>query len=448
MGVDVGGTKTLALLVRPTGTVVARKRAPTPRGVPAEETLEAIIKLMEELLLETGIDASNLEAVGLAIPGVIDSEEGRIIVTPNMSLTGLVAEPVVEERLGVPVALGNDVNLGTLGERWLGSARMTQSVVGIFVGTGIGGGLIIDGKLMEGYRKAAGEIGHIVMEVDGPLCACGNHGCLEALASRTAIERDIREAVAAGKTTILTKLSDNKLSIIRSGMLKEALEKHDPLVTKVLRRAARYLGFACLTVRHLVDPEMIVLGGGVIEACGDFLMPIVAEVVAADALPGARTGGRVLPSALGDDAVALGAVALAMERIGHNPYKLARRPRMDYPTIERVRFGEITIGGKAYKADVYIRADGKVKKRRKRIVREMYGSSRKIGPEELQKVLKGQPDTLVIGTGYKNKVTLTPEAEDFLRTRGTTVELLSTLKAVRAYNQAKGAKAALLHVTC
>jgi len=448
MGVDVGGTKTLALLVRATGTVVARKRAPTPRDCPAEETLEFIIKLMEELLAEAGLAPSALDAVGLAIPGVVDSEEGRIVVTPNMNLTGLVAAPIVEERLGVPVALGNDVNLGTLGERWLGSARMAQSVVGIFVGTGIGGGVIIDGKLMEGYRKAAGEVGHIVMQVDGPLCGCGNRGCLEALASRTAIERDIREAVDAGKATILTKLSDGKLSVIRSGMLKEALEKRDPLVTKIMRKAARHLGYACLTVRHLVDPEMIVLGGGVIEACGDFLMPIVAEVVASDALPGARTGGRVLPSALGDDAVALGAVALAMERIGHDPYKLARRPRLEYPTIDRVRFGEVSVGGKVYKSDVYIRVDGKVKKRRKSAIRRMYGSLRKIGPEELQKVLKGQPDTLIIGTGYKNRVALTPEAEDFLKTRGMAVELLPTLKAVRAFNQAKGAKAALIHVTC
>jgi len=324
MGVDVGGTKSLAVLAEPSGNIVARKREKTPRKGSAEDVLEAILGLMENLLAQERLSAKNLKAVGLAVPGVVDTAEGRVVVTPNMNLSGLVVVPRVQERLGVPVALGNDVNLGTLGEFWLGAARRAQSVVGIFVGTGIGGGIIIGGGLLEGYRMAAGEIGHIVMQVGGPLCGCGNRGCLEALASRTAIERDIREAVAAGEKTVLTDLAKGDLSVIRSGMLRKALAKEDRLTTKVMRSAAELLGYACLTVRHVLDPEVIVLGGGVIEACGDFVVPIVAEVVACDKLPGARHGGQVVPSALGDDAVALGAVALAEQKAGGHPFAANR----------------------------------------------------------------------------------------------------------------------------
>ena len=219
----------------------------------------------------------------------------------------------------MPVAVGNDVNLGTLGEKWLGAARGAGSVVGIFVGTGIGGGVIVDDHLVRGAREAAGEIGHIVMLPGGPRCGCGNRGCLEAVASRSAIEREIRKAVRAGGKSTLSKLLRRDKTPIKSKPLWRALKAKDPIVTDIMRRAAQFLGYACLTVRHLVDPDVIVLGGGVIEACGDFVLPIVQKIVASDALPGARRGGEIVESKLGDDAVALGAVAIAQELIGESP---------------------------------------------------------------------------------------------------------------------------------
>jgi len=316
VGVDVGGTKILAALVDSSGAVLGRERCPTPRGGAPKEVLEAVLTLIEDLATASGLETTALKAVGLAVPGIVDPVKGRVVCTPNMNLSGLEVVSRMEKRLGTPVVLGNDVNLGTLGEKWLGAARTAQSVVGIFVGTGIGGGVILDGRVVEGARGAAGEIGHIVMQVGGPRCGCGNRGCLEALASRTAIERDIRQALDAGEKSILTRLADDgDLAVIRSRMLKKALRRRDPLVTRVLRTAGVYLGHACLTVRHLLDPETIVLGGGVMEACGDFLMPIVSDIVASDSLPGAKRGGQVLLSALGDDAVALGAVALAQQHV-------------------------------------------------------------------------------------------------------------------------------------
>ncbi len=321
LGVDVGGTKILCALVEESGRVLARHRAPTPRGVKAHAVLQAIRKAMEEVLRKKKVKPAALEAIGIAIPGVVDPDKGRVAVTPNMSLSGVAVAPKMASWFGVPVAVGNDVNLGTLGEHWIGAARHASSAFGIFVGTGIGGGLVIDGRVWRGYRESGGEIGHVIMQLGGPRCGCGNRGCLEALASRTAIERDIRQAVKDGHKTVLSDLLKGDLRVIRSGMLRRALDKRDKVVRRILHRAAEVLGYACLSVRHLIDPEVIVLGGGVIEACGDFMVPIARAMVEADRLPGVRKGGQVVRSALGDDAVMLGAVAFARQHVGRDPFQ-------------------------------------------------------------------------------------------------------------------------------
>jgi len=454
LGVDVGGTKIMVALVKRSGAIIGRKRVPTPREGTAQDTLATIIKAMKDVLEEEGVGPKELAAIGMAIPGVVDPDKGLVVVTPNMNLTGLRVGPRVEKRLGVPVVLGNDVNLGTLGEKWLGAARTARNVVGIFPGTGIGGGLIVDGKLVRGAREAAGEIGHIIMAIGGPLCGCGNRGCLEALASRSAIERDIRDAVAVGRKTILTKLTNGDLSIIKSSMLRRALEKKDKLVTAILRKAAETLGYACITIRHVLDPDLIVLGGGLMEACGDFILPIVEAVLASDPYPGARPSRGVVQSALGDDAVVLGGVALAQERIGMDPFAAAAEAADDYPTLESAEPGRIDLiigsdrSHTSYESDIFIRADGEIKKRRKAEAKAKYGTSHKIDAAELEKVCRGGPEVLIVGTGYDGHAEVTPDGERFLRSRRIAFEALPTPKAVAAYNVARGRKAALIHVTC
>jgi len=206
LGIDIGGTKILAALARPSGKILARQRCATPRNAPPEEVLQTVVALVHQLLDAAKVRRRALQGIGLAVPGIVDPHEGRVVITPNMNLSGFEIVPPIESEFNVPVALGNDVNLGTLGEQWLGNAALADSAVGIFVGTGIGGGIIIDGRLINGHRGAAAEVGHLRMEKGGPRCGCGQHGCLEALASRTAIERDIRQAVANGRTTMLTTL--------------------------------------------------------------------------------------------------------------------------------------------------------------------------------------------------------------------------------------------------
>jgi len=448
LGVDVGGTKIQASLMEESGTILRRDRCPTPREGGATQIVEAIEQVMESVVQANGRKFKDLTAIGMAIPGVVDPDKGLVVVTPNMGLTGTAIGPHLEKRFKIPVAVANDCDLGTLGEAWLGSARKARSAVGILVGTGIGSGIVYDGKLWRGAREAAAEIGHIVMEIGGPLCGCGNRGCFEALAGRAAIERDLRQAVADGRKSALVEILDGDLGVIKSGALRKALDAGDELVAEVLGRASEVIGHACLTVRHLLDPEVIVLGGGVVEACSQFMMPIVEKIVAADKLAGAREGGGLLLSALGDDAVVLGALALARTHAGRDPFDKQFTVKPRYPRIDRASFGEVTIERQTYTRDVCISVDGKVKKRKKSLAREAYGSSHTLGPKELDRVCRGGPEVLFVGTGHSGQLQLADDVEPYLSKRSIECRALPTPKAIKAYNRCDRRKAALIHVTC
>ena len=241
---------------------------------------------------------------------------------------------------------------------------------------------------------------------------------------------------------------DGDLSVIRSGALKRALARDDELVGEVLRRAAEVLGHACLTVRHVLDPEVLVLGGGVMEACGDFMFPFVERIVNGDPYPGTPESGRIVLSSLGDDAGVLGAVALAREHIGRSPFGRPLAAGVASLSITRSEFGRITVGMETYDGDVYIRTNGKVKTRKKKLAKRLYGDSHVIGPEEAAEVCKGAPEVLFVGAGHSSCVELNAEAEQYLRRRGVACQVLPTPQAVDAYNACRQRKAALIHVTC
>lgn len=448
LGVDVGGTKILACVVGEAGTISARHRVTTPRGEASEPVIGAVIEAVDAVLKQAGLAAADVAAMGIGVPGVVDPKRGFVVVTPNMGLSGVTLGLILKDRFRIPVALGNDCNLGTLGECWLGAARSVKHAVGIFVGTGIGAGFVRKGKIWRGAREAACEIGHIVMEIGGPECGCGNRGCFEALAGRAAIERQLRAAIASGRPSVLPEILNGDLAQIRSKSLRKALQAGDELVAEVLHRAAEVIGHACLTVRHLLDPELIVLGGGVMEACGGFMMPVIQQIVASDRLAGARDGGHVVLSALGDDATVLGAVALARRRVGRNPFKRRYSPLPDYPVLSDASFGQVVVGGERYDCDVIIRADGKVLRRDKSLARDDLGSSHRIGAKELRKVCRGGPEVVFLAAGHSGQMELTDKGRQYLQQRLIDFKLLPTPEAVEAFNASQQRRAALIHVTC
>jgi len=448
LGVDIGGTKVLAALVDEAGKVLVREKCPTPRGVEASAVIDAIEAAIRSAVDSSGQSMDDVRALGVAVPGVVDPKKGRVVVAPNMNFDNVDLGRELRKRLDRKVAIGNDCNLGALGESWLGAGRDAKSVFAMLWGTGIGGGFVRKGKLWRGARDSAAEVGHIVMQIGGPECGCGNLGCFEALASRTAIERDIRQAVQSGRPSMITELAEGNLGVIRSGMLRKALEAGDEVVTEIMHRAAEAVGHACVTVRHLIDPAVVILGGGVIEACGQHLMPTIHRVVDADRLPGARPGGDVLISALGDDAVVLGAVALARHRIGRSPFRKKYQLEHTYRNVAHPDFGKVSVGKKSYDCDIYIRACGKVKRRNKDAVRETTGSSHVIGRDELKKVCRGGPELLIIGAGDQAQAELNDDGREFLARRNIRYEMLPSPKAVKLYNDSTCRRALLLHATC
>lgn len=314
IGVDVGGTKILAGLVDGAGRVLSRKKSPVSKKSNPRNILKTVSTLIEELLNKEKLSKESLGGIGVGIPGIVDPDKGKVLVTPNTNLSGFTLGPALKKKFNLNVAIGNDVNLGVLAEKWLGAGQKIENLVGIFPGTGVGGGIIINGQLLTGAHGAAAELGHIIMEANGPRCSCGNRGCLEALTGRWAIERDIRQAIKKGKKTVITKLVDGKFNVIKSKVLREALDKKDPLVTQIMTRVSRTLGLACITIRHLFDPEMIIFGGGVIEACGEVMLPIIQKETNADPFFSKFSKCKVVTSVLGDDAVILGAVALVRQK--------------------------------------------------------------------------------------------------------------------------------------
>jgi len=439
VGVDIGGTKILATLVTEAGIILARRRQPTPRDCTPQQTVECVEQAIEGLLADQGRELSCLTAIGVAAPGVVNPDEGLVVFTPNMNLTGVALGKDLEAKFGVPVALGNDCNVGTMGEKWLGSARAAGTAFGMFVGTGIGGGIVSEGKLLRGARETAAEVGHMIMQVGGPVCGCGNKGCFEALASRTAIERKIREGIEAGRKTALTKILEDDLSVIRSGALKKALRREDKLVTEVLREAGEVLGLGCLTVRHLLDPEAIVLGGGVMEACGTFLMPIIEEVLAADGLTGANDSARVMLAALGDDAVAVGAVALARQAAGRDPFSGEKPVAPAYAAIRQDPDGKITVGQETFGNDVFVDVDGRTRQRK-----EGAKGDGKVTAREIGRVCRGGPELLLVAAPAEGEIALTKEAGRFMEYRAIRHEILPLADAIAAYNDADVRRAILL----
>ena len=448
IGVDIGGTKIQATLATPVGKKVKSQRVSTPREGGPEQVVAAILEAVNEVLKAEKLKPADIQGVGVGVPGVTDFRRGEVIVTPNMPLGRFPLGPFLQRQLGVPVYVENDCNLGTLGECWIGAGAGARSAFGIFVGTGIGGGFVRKRKIWRGARMAAGEVGHIVMQVGGPVCGCGNSGCLEALASRSAIERDIRQAIQAGRESVVREWLEQGTAVLRSKLLRNALEAGDSVVREVMQRAAEYIGYACLTVRHLLDPEVIILGGGVMEACGEFLFPVIQDIVAQDKLPGAGPSRGVVPSVLGDDAVVMGAVALAAQQLGMKPFRQARLAQPIYPTLEVPEFGIVRAGGKTYSSDIYILADGRVRKRKKKLLKKFAGSSHLVTVDEVRHVCQPKPEVLFVGLGHSSQMVLEPGVEEFLASSGITCHQLPTPKLPGAFNACSQKKAAIVHVTC
>jgi glucokinase len=322
VGVDMGGTSLRALVVDGKNRILAVEKTPTRRDKKTGDLISDIGALVEDAVDSARRKWTHVRAVSFGAPGAVDPERGIVHRAPNLGWTNVALGPRLRELLGVPILVENDVNVGVMGEYALGAAKGAQEVVGVFVGTGIGGGIISRGKLYEGGRGAAGEVGHIVIQVDGPKCGCGKRGCAEALASRTAMEREVRAALKAGRKSVIPRIMKKRRKTrMTSSVIQAALKKKDPLMREVLKHAQYYLGILVANIVNTLDPQVVVIGGGIAERLQeDYVAPI--RKTAYKYFLQSRDAERVkiVPGVLGDNAGALGAVVLARQRLRYLPH--------------------------------------------------------------------------------------------------------------------------------
>jgi len=313
VGVDIGGTKIYAGVFNASMECIGKARVSTKAERGHEAVIERVVRCVLDAVDECDLKPDQIKGVGVGAPGAVDSENGRVIFAPNLEWKDVGLKKALEKQLGVAVFLENDCNICTLGVYETELKRKPQSMVGIFLGTGIGGGLILNGEIYSGFNRTAGELGHMVLEVSGPKCACGNNGCFEALASRSALFRKIQNAVKDGQKTILTDMLGPDLEDLRSGDLRKAIRRGDKFVDHIVEEAAEYTGIAVANMINLINPEVVVLGGGIIEALEDEMMSIIVETATEYALSGTAKGIEIMASKLGDDAGITGGAVLARQ---------------------------------------------------------------------------------------------------------------------------------------
>jgi glucokinase len=317
VGVDLGGTSLRALAVNGRNQILAMEKIPTNRAQRPSRLIADIARVVREAVRAAGLRMREVRAVSVGAPGPTDPVRGIVHKAPNLGWHDVALASRLRALLRVPVIVDNDVHVGGIGEYALGAGRGSKDMVAIFVGTGIGGAVISDGRLYDGSSGGAGEIGHMVLAVAGPVCGCGHRGCVEALASRTAMEREVRAAIKNGRKSIVLKImKETHHERMTSSIVAKALKKNDKVLRKVMQNSQHYLGILVANVVNLLDPDRVVIGGGINERLGEeFVGPIRATAYEYFLRPKDVHRVRIVGGILGDNAGALGAVVLARQRL-------------------------------------------------------------------------------------------------------------------------------------
>ncbi len=309
VGVDVGGTKILAVRVARDGEVLARAGAATP-AEDQEATLAAMVRAAREIM------TPEVLAVGVGAAGIVDVANGLLRYAPNLAWREVSIAERMRTELGVPCQLDNDANAAAYAEFRFGSGRGYRHVLLVTVGTGIGGGIVTDGRLFRGAHGFAAEIGHVIVEPDGPACGCGNRGCWERVASGSTIGRLGREEARRDPRSTLARLAGGDPEAVTGRLVTQAASEGDPSASRILAQVGRRLGIGIAGLVNTLDPQVVVVGGGAIAAGELLLEP--ARAAYAETVEGVDHRPRVpiVAAELGPDAGAVGAAALALEELG------------------------------------------------------------------------------------------------------------------------------------
>ena len=448
IGLDLGGTKILAAVITRDGRILSRAKRKSRPDRGQTVILDRMATTAREAAEYAGISIREVQGVGVGSPGPLDTEKGIVIETPNLPLTQAPIVASLERDLGIPVVLDNDVNVGTLGEKFYGAGQGVDNIVGLFPGTGLGGGIIIDGRLHRGVSMNAGELGHMTVNFDGEKCGCGKRGCLEAYASRTAIVKRIQNLINNGKKgkSPIEEIVNGNWALCTSGALSRALEQGDKAVSRALNEAAEALGVGIGSLCNILGPEKVILGGGVIEAVGDTLLPVIRKAAKENAFGINIDNVDIVPAALGDDAGIMGAAALIWQAL-EDDERLAKRcrPRV-VPVVDPIHGERIVIDGAHYTYDVIIAPLGDVIRRSRRLAKEEHGSPGHLTLQETEDVLTRfaeKPTRLIVGSVNPDGC-VDREIEEFLKEENCALVTVSHAEFPLAYRNTPDPKAAVI----
>ena len=306
---DIGGTKVLGVVFNSKKEIVYRLKKKTKAGGDSSDNIEQlIISVVKELIDASGIKADKIHAISAGAPGVINQETGVVLFSPNLPWRNYNIRKPIEDEFGCKFYIGNDVNVGVLGEYKYGAAKGYKNVVGLFVGTGMGGGLILNGELFTGNEFKAAEYGHLILDPEGPLCNCGQRGCLEAFSSKQGMSSYIRQQVSRGRKSCMAEAVQD--GVFKSKALKNALNAGDDVAREAVDRACHYLAIASGNLVNTFSPDIVVYGGGVIEAVGDYFLEKILSEVDRYCMPSIRSTVDFKKAALGDDSILYGALSM------------------------------------------------------------------------------------------------------------------------------------------
>ena len=310
IGVDLGGTSVKTGICDQEGNLLQTLEGPTEADAGTERVIDNIAKYARQIVDQSDYSWEQVAGIGTGIPGFMDVEEGFMHLSPNLPLTNVPLKRILQEKLGKPIYMGNDANVAALGEAWSGAAKGVPISVLYTLGTGVGGGIIINGDILIGSTGMGGELGHmaVVPDLEAIQCGCGQLGCLETVSSATGIIRMAKDAVARGDRTMLSDVAN-----IMAKDVFDAARAGDETALRIVNRAAYYLGKSMATLAVVINPNRFVLGGGVSKA-GELLIQPVKEVFAKYAPPKAQEGVDIVVAKLGNDAGMIGAAGLCLGR--------------------------------------------------------------------------------------------------------------------------------------
>lgn len=315
IGVDLGGTNVRAAVVDREGKIVGEGRTDSRAMEGLEATIGQIISAIRLAVHNSPVELADIGGIGMGVPGTHRSEEGIVVWSPNFKdWNDVQLLAPIKEELGLPAYMGNDANVAAFGEYAFGAGRGAKCMVMFTLGTGIGSGLVIGGRIYLGVSEVAPEMGHHIVLADGPRCSCGRYGCLESLARRDAIVDRAARKAHLGRHTSLIRKSDHDLRYITPAMIAEAAEEGDPISIETLDEVGYYIGIGVSNAINVLNPDKVVIGGGIAQA-GELLFGPIRRTVEVNALYAALQVCEVIPAKLGDDAGVLGGAALVLQRM-------------------------------------------------------------------------------------------------------------------------------------